>query len=488
MIILLLCLFIEILENIRYLPLILYTFKNPIGLHKNIQFNKATNKLNTPNIILIIADDLGYNDLFRNITPNINSLKSNGIEYTNAYAGQATCAPSRVAIYTGIYPTKLGFEFTPIPKSLVFAGYLFNSEMIVNFDKTLNVKDMNLPLEYPLISNVLKEHGYYNYFLGKWHIGGNTPIKRGYDESLSFLYGSSAYDIPNNIFSVINNNTYEKFVAYNSPYAISYNDGPNFKPNEYMTDYLTNNAIDIINLNNDTTYFLTLAYNAPHSPLQALKSDYYELDYIKDHNKRVYCAMIKALDRGVGKIINAIKDTNTMIIFTSDNGGSSYINIDDLNYPYRGWKSTYFEGGIKVPLIIHYPKLIKHKIKYDKIVHHVDIFPTILNIIKSNKTYYTNGIDLFNNKSHNILFWRTGDYICLRYYNWKLSISNLRNKTWMYNLNDDPYEENNYKSNKIFNYLYNILVRYNSSQKLPLWNSTIAVPIKVNDDYVYWNN
>ena len=530
---------VYIYNNIIYLPGILYKLRNPILSRQNIEWkykkNVTNNDNNKPNIILIIVDDMGINDLSI-YTPNINSIYKNGANFINAYSGQATCAPSRVSIFTGMFPTNIGFEFTPIPKNFIrLAYYLENQQIrpsIIDINKLNNLipmEKMVLPLNYTLISNELHNYGYYNYFLGKWHIGevkGYTPLDRGYDESLSFLYGASMYgDIKNkSIISSFNENSMlDKLLNKNLPFSISYNNGPRFKPNEYMTDYLTNNAIKIIDINKNITspFFITLAYNAPHNPYQALLSDYNSPEFIHlEHNDKVYYSMIKAIDRGIGKIIESLKKNNkyndTIIIFTSDNGGAHYSNIKETNKPYKGFKSTFFEGGIRVPLFIQYPKLIPKNSLYTKLSHHIDIYSTITSLINIKNTRTVDGINLFNEKEkHKILFWKSGNYICIRYNNWKLSLSENPNKIWLYDLKEDPTENHNllnnlniidiyYLSQNYNNYsiyyttnkLYKLLLKYNNTAKPPLWNSVIkiSVPIEKNrivdnsDEYVYWAN
>ena len=557
-----------IYNNIIYLPGILYKFKHPILSTQNINWkthdlintdytllsscakHDCNTNVNKPNIILIIVDDLGINDLSVN-TPNINSLYENGYKFTNAYAGQATCAPSRVSILTGKFPTNVGFEFTPFPKKLIkLYYYLKNNDIkqpIFNMDKLdslISMENMVLPLNYTLISNTLRNHGYYNYYLGKWHIGeaqGYTPLDRGYDESLAFLYGASMYeDVKNkSIVSYFNDNSMlDKILFSNLPYSISYNNGPQFKPNEYMTDYLSNNVVDIINKNNSLPFFITLAYNAPHNPYQALLSDYNSPEFNHlEHNEKVYRSMIKAVDRGIGKIIESLKINNkyndTIIIFTSDNGGAHYSNIKETNKPYKGFKSTFFEGGIRVPLFIQYPKIISKNSINAKLSHHVDIYSTIMSLLNLKHDNNIDGINLFNETDkHKILFWKSGDYICIRYNNWKFSLSNNPNKYWLYELISDPTETNNLIDNlnikDIYNNLtndnyilelnqtnqtnqiklnnlnnliiacklYKILIKYNNTAKAPLWESVIKVPIPIvkniiednNDEYIYWSN
>jgi arylsulfatase A-like enzyme len=530
-----------IYNNIFYLPGLIYKFKNPTASTKDITWgaNLLQNESNLPNIILVIVDDLGINDLSIN-TPNINSIYENGANFINFYAGQAMCAPSRASIYTGRFPTNIGFEFTPVPKNLIRAMYYLDNNKIrppyINidkFNKLVPVENMVLPLNYTLISDLLHNYGYYNYFLGKWHIGeikGYTPLDRGYDESLAFLYGASLYEDKQNksIVTYLNEDSIlDKILYTNLPFAISHNNGIKFKPGEYMTDYLTNNALKIIsaNTNSSSPFFITLAYNAPHNPYQALISDYNspEFDHILDHNEKVYYAMIKAIDRGIGKIIECLKNENkydnTMIIFTSDNGGAHYTDIKDINKPYKGFKSTFFEGGIRVPLFVQYPKMIRKNVKYSKLSHHVDIYSTIsgiINKIQNNKKINENildGINLFNDKEkHDILFWKSGKYLCIRDDNWKLSLSEKPKKIWLYDLKNDPtekvnllenikYSSTNYCHNNctiqyITDKLYDLLIKYNDTAKPSLWESVIEIPIPIinntiqneNDEYIYWAN
>ena len=155
-----------------------------------------------------------------------------------------------------------------------------------------------------------------------------------------------------------------------------------------MTDFLSKETSKVIHTIHETKnanpFFITVAYNAPHNPLQALQSDYDDpaLANVSSHIQRVYFAMIKSLDRGVGTILQALKDTdnwdNTVVIFTSDNGGASYIDIPDVNHPYRGWKGTFFEGGLRVPLYLQWPAMISPGVKVSETVSHVDIFPTVM--------------------------------------------------------------------------------------------------------------
>ena len=311
--------------------------------------------------------------------------------FTQAYAGNATCAPSRAAIMTGRYATRFGFEFTPAPKSFSKLISTFNSEAsIPSRYYAENEKDVPSDLAVPtseiMIGQTMKSRNYHTLMLGKWHLGGTEttrPHVRGFDEALAFYDGASMF-LPEAHPDVVNSkqefDPIDKFLWPNLAFAVNYNGGKRFKPDVYMTDYLGREAVRAIEANKNRPFFMYLAFNAPHTPLQALKSDYDALAGIKDHRLRVYGGMIRALDRNVGLVLDALKahglEENTLVIFTSDNGGANYIGLPDINKPFRGWKATFFEGGIHVPFFMKWPTKLAKSMRYDQPVGHVDIFAT----------------------------------------------------------------------------------------------------------------
>lgn len=453
--------------------------------------HRKLTKKKLPNVIFIITDDLGMNDLSGGAgvaTPYIDSIRENGVIFDKSYAGQATCAPSRASMMTGRYSTRFGFEFTPLPWQLAYAiasaGGLNKSHPTVHKpiyfqDAKRHVPhflDMNVPINETFISQILHEQGYRNYYLGKFHLGqsfGTAPWNRSYDEFLGFIPGASLYldvDDPNVVNAPVGE-TIDAFLFTSCLFMICHNNLDLFTPDQYMTDYISNNARDAIidhveTFNKSRPFFMTVAYNAPHNPLQALKSDYDspELAGIEVHHERVYAAMIKAVDRGVGTILQTLKDVdeleNTLVIFTSDNGAAGYINIPNRNSPYRGWKSTFFEGGIRVPLFMQWPAMIPKATSYDKPTHHVDIFSTIIGAAQAEE-YLPEGVHYdgrnlldyiptlqgkgthLTDLPHESLFWRSGSYKAILKDGWKLQISKRPNKMWLFNLNEDPTEQIN---------------------------------------------
>ena len=183
-----------------------------------------------------------------------------------------------------------------------------------------------------------------------------------------------------------------------------------------------------------------------HTPLQALKSDYDKLTHIDNHIERVYAAMIMSLDRSVGRIVESLEanglSDNTWIIFTSDNGGANYIGLRYINSPYRGWKLTLFEGGIKVPLIFWKDGITSQEVSQRAM--HIDIMPTIHGLINEELTHSVDGIDLFADEydlNQRPIFWKTGHNKVVIKDNWKLQVEEYSQKQWLFNLADDPTEQ-----------------------------------------------
>ena len=514
---------------------------NPVEENKSIYWSKDTS-LNKnlelqkkPNVIIILADDLGFNDisLYNGgaadgtlMTPNIDELANNGVRFDNGYAANAVCAPSRASIMTGRYSTRFGYEFTPFmkqgptiwkwrsEKKPSFMPNVYDEKSISNFTGLIN----GMPSSEVTIAEILKDGGYYTAHIGKWHLGGyvegSRPTDQGFDDSL-MLTGSSY--LPKNDPNVINakvDSGVEDMVWATSQFSASFNNSDPFEPGGYLTDYYTDEAVKVIENNKNRPFFLYLGHWAVHNPLQSLKDDYDNHDHIKDHNTRVYASMITALDRSVGKIIQTLKDNglyeNTLIVFTSDNGGAGYLGLPDINKPFRGWKLTHFEGGMHIPFIMSWPKGIKENSIYTKNIHHNDIFPTIANVagvsIPNNLKIdginllpYINGIDL--NNPHETLYWKEGDLQTIIHKNMKLIRSNTPvYRDWLFDLEKDPYEQININKEypKVIAQLNSLLDIHISEQVKPLWPSVVSTPIRIDkteidkydedDEYTYWPN
>ena len=440
----------------------------------------GSNSEELPNIIIILADDLGWNDISfyggglgngAVQTPNIDRIAAEGVHFSNGYAGNATCAPSRAALLTGRYPTRYGFEFTPGPASAMSMMATFDSHreqlhpgyfLEENLSDFPPFEEQGVPTTEILLPEILASKDYHSILLGKWHLGeseGYTPNDRGFDEFLGFLAGAAMfaeYDDPAMIKSIQEFDGIDQFLWPNLTFAVRYNKEQRFKPDEYMTDYLSHQAVRAIEANKDRPFFMYLSYNAPHTPLHAMKSDYDSLSMIESHTERVYGAMMLSLDRGIGKVIDAVEAAgigdNTLIIFSSDNGGADYVGLPNLNAPYRGWKMTFFEGGTHVPFFMRWPDRIEAGTEYQRPVTHIDIFSTIAAAAEVSvpTDREIDGVDLLpfvtgdrSEDPHEAIFWRTGTYRAVRSGDWKLQLSDPDETPFLYNLADDPTEQNN---------------------------------------------
>jgi arylsulfatase A-like enzyme len=320
------------------------------------------NNTKKPNLIIILADDLGYADLGMHgskqiPTPNIDRLGREGIIFQSAYVTSPVCAPSRAGLITGKNQLRFGFNNNFGPDQLGF-----------------NPEFKGLPVDEITLADKLGELGYTTGLTGKWHLGEKPhfhPLKRGFDEFWGFLGGGHDYyearPDGEDLVSPIHCN-------YKTPVPLT-----------YMTDDIGNESVDFIRRHRNELFFLFASFNAPHSPMQALDEDLQLFSQIKDDLRRTYCAMVYRLDINVGKILNALKEEgleqNTFIIFLSDNGGpANLISNGSVNAPLRGQKTTLLEGGIRVPFIFKWPEILPSGkiINEDEIVSALDIFPTFI--------------------------------------------------------------------------------------------------------------
>lgn len=524
----------------RGIPGYIGELRNPIADNHDVlwQQGPATAAVGTrpPNVILIVADDLGFNDITLNgggiangtvPTPNIDALAREGIDFTQGYAGNATCSPSRAAMMTGRYPTRFGFEFTGIPPS--FAATVSHGDGTsphpVVFRDDLNhdvipSDQMGVPASEITIAETLQARGYHTIHLGKWHLGETdalAPHAQGFDESLGFRAGGSKFmhqDDPDVVNAKLPWDPIDSFLWPNLPYAVQYNNGQRFEPKGHMTDYLTDNAIEAIRANRNRPFFMYLAYNAPHTPLQATREDYDALAQISDPTVRVYAAMIRQLDRRIGDVMKELQaqgiDDNTLVIFTSDNGGAWYAGINGLNAPYRGWKATFFEGGIRVPFFARWPGGITPGSRAPAPASHVDMFATIAAVTGAEVPgdRAMDGVNLLGGIVPGLpaqprtapLFWRSGDYRAVRLGDWKLQIGRGSQRAWLYNLAVDPTERNDLSAAEPERVaqLRAMIEAQNRGLPQPLWPGLVEAPVRIDvplnapwtrgQDWIYWTN
>ncbi len=492
-----------------------------------------------PNIILIVADDLGYNDISTFgggvaggavKTPNIDKLAADGAVFSQSYSGSATCAPSRAMLMTGRYPSRTGFEFTPTPSGM--------APMVSRIAKSMNrgtpdslyfpeieeskppYEEQGLPPEELTLAEMLRDNGYATYHIGKWHLGrqgGMAPHEQGFDQSL--LMASGLFlpeDDPNVVNAKLEFDPIDQFLWARMVYANSFNAGDEdrFEPGGYLTDYWTDESIKVIEANQHRPFFLYLAHWGVHTPLQATQEDYDAVGDIQPHRLRVYAAMIRALDRSVGRINEALEEAgladNTIVVFTSDNGGPGYLGLPDINQPFRGWKINFFEGGIRVPLFMKWPRAIQPGTVSETPVAHIDYLPTLMAAAKADvptniELDGRNLLPLTNQEQaegwqDRPLFWQSGHYRIVRSGGWKLQVAERPDKKWLFNLVEDPTEQNNLAADNPakLNELLALLETHAANSREPLYpavtefaisvDTTLAEPHEEGDEYVYWPN
>ena len=497
----------------------------------------TTNLERPPNIILIVADDLGYNDISTFgggivQTPNIDRLAKEGAVFNQSYSGASTCAPSRAMMMTGRYPTRTGFEFTPTPAGMGKAVSLIGGGMDNNlppsfYDEAMEANQplyelKGLPPEEITIAETLKDSGYYTAHIGKWHLGndnGMAPHEQGFDDSL--LMTSGLY-LPEDDLNVVNAkipfDPIDKFLWKAMTYSNSFNSGDDdrFKPKGYLTDYWTDESINVIKANKNRPFFLYLAHWGPHTPLQATREDYDAVGDIQPHRKRVYAAMIRAIDRSVGRVLDTLDQEgladNTLVMFTSDNGGAGYIGIPEVNQPFRGWKITMFEGGLRVPMMIKWPSKITAGTVVDTPVAHIDVMPTLAAAAATqSKAAEIDGVNLLplvtrqgdQSWDRETLFWQNGHYQVVRHGDWKLQVNDRPTdglQYWLFDLAKDPTEQNNLatvRQDKV-NELNALLVDHQANAVTTLYPATTQMSVMVDktlaeefeegDEYVYTPN
>ena len=371
-----------------------------------------------PNLIIILADDMGYGDIgcygSPDVpTPNIDALAKSGTRFTDGYVSCAVCSPSRVALLTGQYQHRFGHEFnsgTP------------EREAQINF---------GLPLGTRIIPQFLKPSGYRSMAIGKWHLGvrpGYHPIERGFDEFYGFLTGGNAFitkQTPNGRVVGADGDGGKIPAKREAPI---YRGEDQVEEDRYLTDAFADEAVKFIDRNRANPFFLYLAPNAIHTPLHAIEKYMDRVANVKGEKHRLLAAMTVALDDAVGAVIAKLKETgldkNTMVVFLSDNGCPE-ITGAGTNGLLNGEKATYYEGGIRVPFMIRWPGQVPVGKVYKKPVVSRDIIWTFLGGAKIRVNEKADGVNLIpflrnNATPHEALFWRAGQGRAVRMGRWKL--------------------------------------------------------------------
>lgn len=435
-----------------------------IALVLQVQLFAQQQDFEKANVIVILSDDAGYADFGcyggREIpTPNIDALAKEGVLFTNAYVTASVCAPSRAGLLTGRYQQRFGFEHNTSTK--VTEGY--------------RLSDVGMDPSELTIGDEMRANGYKTIALGKWHLGEETkhfPLQRGFDEFYGFIGGA------------------RQFFGYKSTPSreLELFDNMNIVPESkvtYLTDMLTDRATHFIAENRERPFFMYLAYNAVHTPMNAQQVLMDRFSDIEDPGRRAYAAMMTSLDEGVGRIVQTLKeqgvDKNTLVIFLNDNGGAT-VNSSD-NGLLRGMKGSKWEGGIRVPMIMRYPGHIDENKKYENMVSALDILPTAIAVGagKQKGDRKLDGVNLMPYLSattkrdpHKALYWKRGIAAAVRTGKWKLI--RVEDNILLFDLSKDVSESTNLAN--VFpakrKELLKMLAKWEKGLDKPHWESTYS--------------
>lgn len=430
-----------------------------------------------PNIVIILADDLGKNDISLYgappiTTPNIDAIGQKGVTFTEGYISSPICAPSRAGLLTGRYQQRFGFEYQPhdrYPRNrlemLVYRHFIAKGDWLVaeqtSFPPFTEVVKNGMPSSEILLPEILHAKGYATGIFGKWHLGAGDhaiPSNRGFSKQYGFYEAYSLYMADTSEPNIIN----QRHSDFSDPFiwgkgrtgtcAIRLNNEV-IDEKYYLTDRIAEEANAFIREHAEEPFFLYVPFLAPHTPFQATKAYYDRLTHIEDRNKRVYNAMILQLDDAVGSIVRQLEELglaeNTIIFFLSDNGGAAYTKATD-NHPLKGGKFTNFEGGLNVPFMIRWDGKVKSGSNFPYPVIAMDVFATALEAA---------GVDLPHDRPmdgrsllpflseehagpvHEGLFWRSGYSRAVRLGQWKLVTDLHSGNMALYDLNTDKNEQ-----------------------------------------------
>lgn len=375
-----------------------------------------------PNILLILADDLGYEDLgFQGSpeikSPNLDRLAANGIRFTDGHVTASVCSPSRAGMMTGRYQQRFGHESNVPPPP------------------------HGMDLNEVTLGQRMQQSGYRTGIIGKWHLGDldtQYPTARGFDYfyglregSRSYFYQAGKDDKPGNRHGIEE-------------------DGKQVSFDGYLTDVLGDQAIKFIQQESDKPFFLYLSFTAPHGPMEATEEDIDRFKHIENAKRRTYAAMVWAMDRAIGKVISELDGKgmtdNTLIWFLSDNGGAT--GNASSNLPLAGHKGIKFEGGIRVPFVLHWKKKFPVAREFSPMVSALDILPTCVAAVGGDETSKRplDGVNLLpfltgakNNVPHAKLYWHKLWFSAMREGPWKLIYVQDYGYA-LYNLDNDPSE------------------------------------------------
>ena len=378
-----------------------------------------------PNVVIIVADDLGYGDIEANgseliATPNIDGLARDGVRLTDGYVSAAVCSPTRAGLFTGRYQNRFGYEYNPTN------NYVSGPD-----------SELGLPEGQTTLGDLMRGAGYVTGLIGKWHLGALEqyhPLNRGFDEFFGHLGGGTSYfDGPT-----------ADAVSWPGP-ILRGRESPRdvreildgfevVKVEEYLTDAFADRAVDFIERHASKPFFLMLTPNAPHTPIQAT-TEYVDRNlHIEREGARIFAAMVSAVDDMVGDVVDALRrnsiERNTLVVFLSDNGCINYVS-DAIctNSPLSGAKRYHLEGGVRVPFLLKWPDGLPQGAVYGHPVISLDLYATLGAVAGVDESALDgrDGVNLIpylrseaEGPPHEFLFWRSAPNRSVRWGNWKL--------------------------------------------------------------------
>ena len=401
--------------------------------HDKFTLAQSSPRPSRPNVVFILADDLGWGDLscygrpdYR--TPNLDLLASQGIRFTDAYSASAVCTPTRCGFLTGRYP---GREKIGLIEPLTATNH-----------------EVGLDPQIPTIASLLKKSGYETALVGKWHLGFRPewgPNAHGFNEFFGVLGGAADYHLHKNPLG--EPDLYDNLTPV--------------QRTGYLTDLLTTRAVDYIQRRRSAPFYLSLHYTAPHWPWQDRKGGE-RVDFAKTSKEpltmrgggslKLYAEMMRSLDDGVGRVMRALKaaglERNTLVIFTSDNGGERF----SYQWPFSGEKGELLEGGIRVPAIVRWPGVVPAKRVTKQMAISMDLTATILAAAETTAAdgYPLDGIDLLpimkgtRPVQDRTFFWRIYDQDAVRKGNWKYFRNGAQRR--LFDLSFDDHEQADFSS------------------------------------------
>lgn len=478
-----------------------------------------------PNIVLILADDLGHADIGVNggalvPTPNIDSIARDGARFTHAYAASPVCAVSRAGLLTGRHPARIGVEHNPITPAFAKAladrgadGPHPGRLLPTPSEGVPPTPQQGLPPAEVTIAERLQQAGYATGAFGKWHLGaadGMRPEQQGFDEHIGFYGGAALYapkDAPGIVRHELTWSSIDTFTNARLRADLVRNGEP-LAAEGYMTDTLAREAASFIRRHADRPFFAYVPFFAPHTPIEVPQATYDRLSAIADPTERAYAALVASLDEAVGQVLRAIDEAGlrdrTIVIFSSDNGGADYLGLRGVNAPLRGWKATFLEGGVRVPMLVRWPGRIEAGMVRSWPVSHLDLAPTLARLAGAPALQDGDGRDLSRTWLQDVrprsqpLFWRSGHYRAVRDGRYKLITAEDPPSVRLFDIEADPSESVDLSKERprIVRRLQRLLAEQETRYVTPLWPSLVRLPVyydytereepPADAEFVYW--